>query len=93
MVIVCNLLKLHLYYTKLMKYVFLHYFVKNQTTTKYHYNLQLQDIILLLNIILLFLTGYYDINNNKPRRLSPSIPCVNKEVNCLEISRSLSPNL
>ena len=54
------LLKLELYYTKLLKHVLLHYSELYQIITKYYYNLILQYIILLLHFILLFVTAYYE---------------------------------
>ena len=52
------LLKLNLYYTNLMKYVFLQYSEIYQTVTKHYYCLQLQDSILLVHTILLFVSVY-----------------------------------
>ena len=43
--------KLGLYYTNLMKYVFLYYIETYQTVTK-HYNLYLRDFLLLHNTLL-----------------------------------------
>ena len=54
-----HLSKLGLYYTKLMKYVFFNYSETYQTITKYYYNSQLQDVILLLQTILLIVSVYY----------------------------------
>ena len=58
-------LNLDLYYTCLMIF-FLHYSDIYQTNTKYYYNYSyLQDIILLIKVILLFVTINYECKQNK----------------------------
>ena len=62
MILVVNvyLLKLDLYYTKLLKRVIFHYSELYQIITKYYCILIFQHIILLLHFILVFVTAYYE---------------------------------
>ena len=55
----CPFIEVGFYYTNKMKLVFLHYNEIYHTITKYYHILSLQDIILLLPTILLFVPVFY----------------------------------